>query len=110
MEGVPWPRPTVLHAARRAAFGGTAYDDRETMGRLAQAFGRLIRRADDNGIFVLLGAAVPSRLLAAFPAGTPIDRVTLDNAVRIVRGTDDGLPNPLPPRHGAPTSIAGERG
>ena len=23
MEGVPWPRPTVLHAARRAAGGGT---------------------------------------------------------------------------------------
>ena len=28
MEGVPWPRPDVLHAARRAAGGGSAYDDR----------------------------------------------------------------------------------
>ena len=23
MEGVPWPRPTVLHAARRASGGGS---------------------------------------------------------------------------------------
>jgi len=84
MEGVPWPRPTVLHAARRAAFGGTAYDDLITMGRLAQAFGRLIRRASDRGAFVLIGPAVPSRLLGAFPAGTRIERVTLDVAVASV--------------------------
>ncbi len=71
MEGVPWPRPTVVHAARRAAFGGAAYDDLVTAGRLAQAFGRLIRRADDRGTFVLIGPAVPSRLLTAFPPGTP---------------------------------------
>jgi ATP-dependent DNA helicase DinG len=51
------------------------------MGRLAQAFGRLIRRADDCGTFVLLGPAVPSRLLCAFPAGTPVERVGLDEAV-----------------------------
>ncbi len=86
MEGVPWPRRTVLHAARRMAGGGNAYDDRVVMGRLAQAFGRLIRRADDRGHFVLLGAAVPSRLLGAFPPGVPIDRVTLDEAVRLVKG------------------------
>jgi len=85
MEGVPWPRPTVLHAARRAAFGGTAYDDLVTMGRLAQAFGRLIRRATDRGVFVLLGSAVPSRLLAAFPPGVAVERVGLSDAVRTVR-------------------------
>lgn len=84
MEGVPWPRPTVLHGARRAAFGGAAYDDLVTMGRLAQAFGRLIRRADDCGTFVLLGPAVPSRLLCAFPPGTPVQRVGLDEAVGII--------------------------
>ena len=49
MEGVPWPKPSVLHAARRMAGGGTAYDDRIVRARLAQAFGRLIRRADDRG-------------------------------------------------------------
>ena len=81
MEGVPWPKPSVLHAARRLAGGGSAYDDRIVRARLAQAFGRLIRRADDSGAFVLLSAAMPSRLLTAFPAGTPIARVTLDEAV-----------------------------
>jgi ATP-dependent DNA helicase DinG len=86
MEGVPWPRPTVLHAARRAAFGGPAYDDLVTGGRLAQAFGRLIRRSSDRGVFVLLGAAVPSRLLQAFPDGVQAERVTLDVAAGIVAG------------------------
>jgi ATP-dependent DNA helicase DinG len=85
MEGVPWPKPTVLHAARRLAGGGTAYDDRIVRARMAQAFGRLIRRADDRGTFVLLSAAMPSRLLSAFPAATPIARVTLDEAVERVR-------------------------
>jgi ATP-dependent DNA helicase DinG len=87
MEGVPWPRPTVLHAARRAAFGGAAYDDLVTMGRLAQAFGRLIRRATDSGVFVLLGAAVPSRMLAAFPPGVAVERVGLAEAVCAVAAT-----------------------
>ncbi|WP_119184533.1 ATP-dependent DNA helicase [Sphingomonas turrisvirgatae] len=81
MEGVPWAKPSVLHAARRLAGGGSAYDDRIVRARLAQAFGRLIRRADDRGAFVLLSAAMPSRLLGAFPPGTPIARVTLDEAV-----------------------------
>lgn len=85
MEGVPWPKPTVLHAARRMAGGGSAYDDRIVRARLAQAFGRLIRRADDRGCFVLLSAAMPSRLLSAFPAGTPVTRLTLDAAIERVR-------------------------
>ncbi len=94
MEGVPWPRPTVLHAARRALFGGKAYDDRVAMDRLAQAFGRLIRSASDRGTFVLLGAAVPSRLLAAFPAGVPVARMPLATALDIVRSAAmDGAPH-----------------
>ena len=48
---------------------------------MAQAFGRLIRRADDHGLFVLLSAAMPSRLLSAFPPGVKITRCTLDEAV-----------------------------
>ena len=110
MEGVPWPRPTVLHAARRAALGGTAHDDRVTMGRLAQAFGRLIRRADDRGTFVLIGPAVPSRLLGAFPPGTPIDRVGLDDAVTAVSAAQQGFAAAPAPRHGAAESPFGERG
>lgn len=85
MEGVPWPKPSVLHAARRLAGGGSAYDDRIVRARLAQAFGRLIRRADDSGAFVLLSAATPSRLLDAFPPSTPIRRLTLDEAVEHAR-------------------------
>jgi ATP-dependent DNA helicase DinG len=81
MEGIPWPKPTVLHAARRLANGGTHYDDSIIRARLAQAFGRLIRSADDFGTFVLLSAAVPSRLLSAFPPGVPIRRLTLDEAI-----------------------------
>lgn len=114
MEGVPWPRPTVLHAARRGASreagGGTAYDDRVTMGRLAQAFGRLIRRADDRGTFVLIGPAVPSRLHAAFPPGTPIDRVGLDAAVAIVAGRDGGFTPSPAPGNGGETTMAREAG
>ena len=81
MEGVPWSKPTVLHAARRLAGGGSAYDDRLIRARLAQAFGRLIRRAEDRGSFVILSAAMPSRLLSAFPPGTPVRRLTLDEAI-----------------------------
>jgi ATP-dependent DNA helicase DinG len=85
MEGVPWPRPTVLHASRRTVGGGSAYDDRVVRSRLAQAFGRLIRRKEDRGMFVLLSAATPSRLLNAFPTGVPIRRVSLAEAVESVR-------------------------
>jgi ATP-dependent DNA helicase DinG len=81
MERVPWPRPTVLHAARRMAGGGSAYDDRVVRARLAQAFGRLIRRQGDKGMFVILSAAMPSRLLKAFPPGVPIGRLPLDAAI-----------------------------
>jgi ATP-dependent DNA helicase DinG len=85
MEQVPWPRPDILHKARRLAGGGTDYDDRIIRSRLAQAFGRLIRKADDKGHFVLLSPATPSRLLTAFPPGTPVTRVTLDEAVKRIK-------------------------
>ena len=85
MEGVPWPKPDILHKARRLAGGGTAYDDRIIRARLAQAFGRLIRQSDDKGQFVILSAAFPSRLLTAFPPETPVRRITLAEAVSSVR-------------------------
>ncbi len=93
MEGVPWIKPSVLHAARRMAHqarpgGSGGYDDDLIRTRLAQAFGRLIRRADDQGSFVLLSAAVPSRLLTAFPPGTPVRRVTLEEAIRHVEAQE----------------------
>ncbi len=84
MEQVPWPKPSILHRARRLAGGGSAFDDKVIRARLAQAFGRLIRTRQDHGTFVVLSAAFPSRLLTAFPAGTRISRVTLDDALQRV--------------------------
>ncbi|HEY6869977.1 MAG TPA: helicase C-terminal domain-containing protein, partial [Novosphingobium sp.] len=86
MEQVPWPKPSILHRARRAAGGGSAHDDRIIRARLAQAFGRLIRSRDDAGHFVVLSSAFPSRLLSAFPPGTPVHRLTLDEALQRVAG------------------------
>jgi ATP-dependent DNA helicase DinG len=116
MEQIPWPRPTVLHAARRAVGGGSAYDDEVVRARLAQAFGRLIRRAGDSGRFVLLSAATPSRLLDAFPPGVPALRVTLDEAIaRIATGPPGcaigtSLPKPSSIGHQATESICEEEG
>ncbi len=84
MEQVPWPKPSILHRARRLAGGGQAHDDAIIRARLAQAFGRLIRSGQDRGCFVVLSAAFPSRLIAAFPAGTPVRRVTLDVALQSI--------------------------
>ncbi len=86
MEQVPWPRPSILHRARRLANGGSAYDDTLIRAKLAQAFGRLIRSRDDRGHFVVLSPAFPSRLLSAFPPGTPIRRITLEEALQRVAG------------------------
>ncbi|MCG8544273.1 MAG: ATP-dependent DNA helicase, partial [Alphaproteobacteria bacterium] len=80
-DRVPWPRPTILHRARRKAFGGRSYDDMLTRLRLKQAYGRLVRRADDRGVFVLLDPMMPSRLGGAFPDGVEIERVGLADAV-----------------------------
>jgi ATP-dependent DNA helicase DinG len=80
-DRVPWPRPDILHKARRVAFGGKTWDERLTRRRLRQAYGRLIRQADDIGVFVLLDPMMPSRLAGAFPAGVEVKRVGLAQAV-----------------------------
>jgi ATP-dependent DNA helicase DinG len=85
-DRVPWPRPTILHRARRAAFGKKVYDDMITRLRMKQAYGRLVRRADDQGVFVMLDPMTPSRLLGAFPEGVEVVRVGLAEAVLEVRG------------------------
>jgi len=86
LEAVPWPRPDILHKARRAAAmqagaTGADHDDRIIRARLAQGFGRLIRGREDKGHFVVLSPAFPSRLLSAFPPGTAVRRVTLEEAL-----------------------------
>ncbi|MEO8560091.1 MAG: ATP-dependent DNA helicase [Rhodospirillales bacterium] len=95
-DRVPWPRPDILHKARKQHFrrakiegeavrGANAYDDMLTRFRLKQAFGRLVRRADDHGVFVLLDSRTPTRLLTAFPPGVTVERVGLAQAVGGVR-------------------------
>jgi len=84
-DRVPWARPDLLHRARRDAFGGRRYDDLIARLRLRQAFGRLVRRADDVGVFVLLDPMMPSRLAGAFPEGVAIERIGLAEAVQITR-------------------------
>ncbi len=87
-ERTPWPRPDILHRVRRTHLSGGApkeYDDAIVRLRLRQAFGRLIRRADDRGVFVLLDRQVPSRLLTAFPEHAPIIRSGLADAVQGIR-------------------------
>jgi ATP-dependent DNA helicase DinG len=87
-DRIPWPRPTILHRERRTHLSGArpkAYDDAIARHRLRQAFGRLIRRADDRGVFVLLDARAPSRLLAGLPDGVIAHRMGLAEAVRETR-------------------------
>ncbi len=91
-DRVPWPRPTLLHKARRAHFG-KSYDDRLTRFKLKQAFGRLIRRSDDRGVFVMLDSALPSRLLTAFPSGCTVERIGLKDALARI----DAFFAPTPP-------------
>ncbi|MBU6472409.1 MAG: ATP-dependent DNA helicase, partial [Alphaproteobacteria bacterium] len=83
-DKVPWPKPTILHKARRARFG-KSYDDLITRLRLKQAFGRLIRTRADKGCFVILEAATPSRLQSAFPPEVPVSRCGLAEAVKNIR-------------------------
>ncbi|MEM7653721.1 MAG: ATP-dependent DNA helicase, partial [Pseudomonadota bacterium] len=84
-DRVPWPRPDILHRARRTAFGGRHYDDQITRLRLKQAFGRLVRKSDDRGVFVLLDPMMPTRLTTAFPEGVSVERVGLAEAVVATR-------------------------
>ncbi len=93
-DRAPWPRPDLLHKARRERFGGRTYDDAVARARIAQAFGRLIRRADDRGVFVMLDAATPTRLLSGLPEGVEVRRVGLVEAIEAV-GDFLGPPAPL---------------
>ena len=83
-DRIPWPRPDLLHKARRERFGGKGYDDSIARGRIAQAFGRLIRRADDKGVFVMLDAAAPTRLFSGLPEAVKLERVGLVDAIEAV--------------------------
>ncbi|WP_374534676.1 ATP-dependent DNA helicase [Phenylobacterium sp.] len=83
-DRVPWPRPDILHKARRTRFGGKVYDDNVARARISQAFGRLIRRVDDKGVFVMLDAAAPTRLFSGLPEGVRVDRLSLVEVIEAV--------------------------
>jgi ATP-dependent DNA helicase DinG len=84
-DRIPWPRPDILHKARRERFGGRGYDDAIARARIAQAFGRLIRRADDKGVFLMLDAAAPTRLFSSLPEGVELQRMGLVEAIEQVQ-------------------------
>jgi ATP-dependent DNA helicase DinG len=81
LDRVPWNQPTILERARREQFGGGAWQDMGVRLRLRQAFGRLIRRGDDRGVFVVLDSRLASRFCTAFPSGMPISRMGLVEAI-----------------------------
>jgi ATP-dependent DNA helicase DinG len=83
-DKVPWPKPSILHRARRERFG-KGYDDLIARLRLKQAFGRLIRSETDKGVFVILDAACPSRLLTGLPPEAPVLRCSFKDAVTETR-------------------------
>ncbi len=83
-DRIPWPRPDTLHRARRQHFGQKIYDDALTRAKLAQAFGRLIRRKDDKGVFVMLDSAAPTRLFSGLPEGVLVQRCTLAEAIQSI--------------------------
>ncbi|HHI82296.1 MAG TPA: ATP-dependent DNA helicase [Rhizobiales bacterium] len=83
-DRVPWPQPSILERARQQAFGRTAWQDMIVRLRLRQAFGRLIRRRQDRGLFVMLDSRLASRFASAFPPDVKIERMGLADAVDAV--------------------------
>ena len=82
-DRMPWPRADILFKARAEWQGRDAWVDRVTRLKLRQALGRLIRRATDRGVFVMLDSRLPTRLTSAFPPGVRVERIGLAEAVRI---------------------------
>lgn len=84
-DRVPWSRPDIAHKARRNAFGKDSYERMLVRKRLAQAYGRLIRKNTDKGALVILDRALPSNLENAFPAGVEINRINLKETVYMLK-------------------------
>ena len=90
-DRVPWPRPDMLFRARAAWQGRDAWTDRITRMKLRQAFGRLIRRESDKGVFIMLDSRLPTRLTSAFPPDVEIVRTGLADALersKVFLGTE----------------------
>jgi ATP-dependent DNA helicase DinG len=83
-DRVPWPRPTLVHKARLKHFG-RHYSDTLTRLKIQQAYGRLIRKADDKGVFVMLDSALPTRLCSAFPEEVEVNRIGIQEALEQIK-------------------------
>ena len=65
--------------------GPRAYDEMITRLKLKQAFGRLIRRADDKGVFVMLDPMLPTRLQNAFPKDVEVVKTGLNEVISEIK-------------------------
>ena len=84
LDRVPWSRPDILERARSKAFGGGAWRDMMVRLRLRQAFGRLVRKHDDRGVFVVLDSRLTRRFTTAFPSSIEVERVGLVDTIETV--------------------------
>ena len=80
-DRMPWPRSDILFSARADWQGRDNWTERQTRLKLRQAFGRLIRRQTDRGVFVMLDSRLPTRLTSAFPSDVVIERIGLAEAI-----------------------------
>ena len=85
-DRLPWPPRAILFSARAKWQGREAWTERQTQLKLRQAFGRLIRRKNDRGVFVMLDSRLPTRRTSAFPQGVEIQRIGLAEAIRQTAG------------------------
>jgi len=53
--------------------------------KVQQAYGRLIRSAQDRGVFIMLDNAMPTRLCSAFPQDVEIQRLGLKDTIEHIR-------------------------
>ncbi|MDC1382126.1 ATP-dependent DNA helicase [Candidatus Puniceispirillum sp.] len=81
-DRMPWPRSDILFSARAKWQGREAWTERQTRLKLRQAFGRLIRRNNDRGVFVMLDSRLPTRMTSAFPPDLEIQRIGLADAIQ----------------------------
>ena len=87
LDRVPWgtahhPRAGPPRSRSAAAYSRTWW----CACRLRQAFGRLIRRGDDRGVFVVLDPRLATRFCTAFPPGMTVARLGLVEAIEATAG------------------------
>jgi ATP-dependent DNA helicase DinG len=83
-EKVPWSKPDIL-LKHRVEFFGKNFSESLVKLKLRQAFGRLIRKEDDRGLFVLLETAVPSEFLQAFPDDVGVLKLSLEDSLNNIK-------------------------